>query len=206
MKTLLLSTAYFPPVQYISAIVRHPAVYIEQYENYGKQSYRNRCEILSANGVMPLSVPVKKNNRIKFLLKEAEIDYSTNWQKLHLRGLESAYRNSPFYDYYEEDFLFLFTRQEKFLLDLNNRILHTILQLLNIRKEILYTTDYIRETEGYNDLRNTIHPKSSRRTGETPEFRALPYPQTFCEKFPFFPNLSILDLLFNMGPESGNYL
>lgn len=203
MDTLLLNTAYFPPVGYISRLYQHPAVLIEQFEHYGKQSYRNRCEILSANGKLPLTIPIKKNGKIKFLTKEAEIDYSTPWQKLHFKGIESAYKNSPFYDYYEEDFRPYFERREKYLLDLNLNILHTLADLLKLHTRIELTEDYIPErTKAYIDLRSVIHPKN-------PEFVAAatkPYSQTFREKFPFIPNLSILDLLFNMGPEAKDYL
>lgn len=103
MSILLLNTAYFPPIQYFSKIKEHEQFCIEQYENYGKQSYRNRCRIQFANGIMPLVVPVKKKDGQKFLTKEAQIDYSCKWQKLHFKSIESAYKNSPFYDYYTED-------------------------------------------------------------------------------------------------------
>lgn len=203
MNTLLLNTAYFPPVPYISRLNRHSTVLIEQFEHYGKQSYRNRCEILSANGKLSLTVPVKKNGKIKFLTKEAEIDYSTPWQKLHFKGIESAYKNSPFYDYYEEDFRRYFEHREKYLLDLNLNILHTLADLLKLHTRIELTEDYIPEgIPTYTDLRNVIHPKNP---GFVPA-DAKPYPQTFGEKFPFVAGLSILDLLFNMGPESKEYL
>ncbi len=203
MNTLLLNTAYFPPVSYISQLYRHPSVVIEQFEHYGKQSYRNRCEILSANGKLPLIIPIKKNGKIKFLTKEAEIDYSTPWQKLHCKGIESAYKNSPFYDYYEEDFKIYFEHKEKYLLDLNMKILQTLTELLKLHTAINLTGDYIPEnTAGYTDLRNTIHPKNPCHFPSDTK----PYPQTFGEKFPFTPDLSILDLLFNMGPEAKDYL
>ena len=203
MDTLLLNIAYFPPVSYVSQLYRYSMTFIEQFEHYGKQSYRNRCEILSANGKLPLTIPVKKNGQIKFLTKDAEIDYSTPWQKIHYKGIESAYKNSPFYDYYEEDFRLYFERKEKYLLDLNLNILHTLAGLLKIHTRIELTEDYIPEgTETYADLRNTIHPKIP--VASFANFK--PYPQTFNEKFPFIPNLSILDLLFNMGPEAKDYL
>lgn len=203
METLLLNTAYFPPVSYISQLNCHSTAFIEQFEHYEKQSYRNRCEILSANGKLPLTIPVKKNGKIKFLTKDAEIDYSTPWQKLHYKGIESAYKNSPFYDYYEEEFHSYFERKEKYLLDLNLSILDTLINLLKLHTRIELTEDYIPEgTETFADLRNIIHPKKN-----VSLFADLKtYPQTFGEKFPFLPGLSILDLLFNMGPETKDYL
>lgn len=203
MNTLLLNTAYFPPIGYMRALNRHPDTCIEQFENYGKQSYRNRCEILSANGKLTLTVPIKKNGKAKFLTKEAEIDYSTPWQRLHCKGIESAYKNSPFYDYYEEDFNIYFERKEKYLLDLNLNILHTLSGLLKLHTAVRLTEDYIPENSApYTDRRAAFHPKNP-----TPlSTEARPYPQVFGEKFPFMPDLSILDLLFNMGPEAPDYL
>lgn len=206
MSILLLNTAYFPPIQYFSEIKRHEQLCIEQYENYGKQSYRNRCIIQSANGAMPLVVPVKKTGEIKFLTKEAQIDYSCKWQKLHFKSIESAYKNSPFYDYYIEDLLGFFEHQEKYLLDLNNQILLTFLSLLDLKREIHSTSDYITDTNGFCDYREIIHPKPSRRKAMDTDFRGRPYTQTFNDRFPFMPNLSILDLLFNTGPEASDYL
>lgn len=203
---LLVNTAYFPPVQYLSAIKKYDTIFIEQFENYGKQSYRNRCHILSANGPLILSVPVQKNEGHKFFTRDAKIDYSTAWQKLHFKGIESAYKNSPFYEYYMDDLAIFFSSKSTYLLDFNTRILHTLLALLHLDKDIAYTEDFIRETDGYADLRNVIHPKPARRRGEDLEFQARPYTQTFHDRFPFFPNLSVLDLLFNAGPEANRYL
>lgn len=206
MNTLLLTTAYFPPVQYFSKIKHHDTIFIEQYENYGKQSYRNRCRILSANGPLDLSIPIKKNNQIKFLTREAEPDYSVNWQKLHFKSIESAYKNSPFYDYYEEYLINYFEKKEKYLLDLNTKILYTLLDLLQLKKKIQYTDDYVREPEKTDDFRTIIHPKPTRRSGEDLHFKPVFYAQTFSEKFSFVPNLSVIDLLFNTGPDAQNYL
>ena len=105
MDTILMNTAYFPPVQYMERVKACDRIIIERHENYGKQSYRNRCDIMTANGVMTLSVPVSKGDAPKTLVKDIRIDYSVNWQKLHFKGIESAYKNSPFYDYYVDDLL-----------------------------------------------------------------------------------------------------
>lgn len=205
MEKLLLSTAYFPPVQYLSKIKMYDEIYIEQYENFGKQSYRNRCEIMSANGIIPLSVPVEKANS-KTLIRDIKIVYPVNWQKLHFRGIESAYKNSPYYEYYIDDLMPFFEKKEIFLRDLNSAILDTILGFLKLHKTINFTEDYIREsTPGYKDVRNTIHPKTARQQPD-PDFTIIPYRQTFSDRFPFHPNLSVLDLLFNTGPEAGKYI
>ena len=205
MEKLLLSTAYFPPVQYMSKIKLYDEIFIERYENFGKQSYRNRSEIMSANGIISLSVPVEKANS-KTLIRDMKIVYQTNWQKLHFKGIESAYKNSPYYEYYIDDLMPFFEKKEKFLLDFNSAILEVMLHLLKLSKPIHYTEDYIRENiPGYRDMRNTIHPKAGHREEDT-EFIPRPYRQTFSDRFPFHPNLSILDLLFNTGPEAGKYL
>lgn len=205
MEKLLLSTAYFPPVQYLSKIKMYDKILVEQFENFGKQSYRNRCEIMSANGVIPLSVPVEKANS-KTLTRDLKIVYQTNWQKLHFKGIESAYKNSPYYEYYIDDFIPFFEKKETYLLDFNTAILNTILESLKLNKQICFTDDYTPEdTPGYKDFRNTIHPKPTHRQ-EDADFTVRPYRQTFSDRFPFCPNLCALDLLFNTGPEAGKYI
>lgn len=205
MDKLLLNTAYFPPVQYLSKIKMYDEIQIEQFENFGKQSYRNRCEIMSANGVIPLSIPVENANS-KTLVRDMKIVYQTNWQKLHFRGIESAYKNSPYYEYYIDDFIPFFEKKEKFLLDFNTALLNTVMDFLKINKEVHFTEDYIPQgTSGFKDFRNTIHPKANHRQ-EDPDFIVYPYRQTFSDRFPFHPNLSVLDLLFNTGTEAGRYI
>lgn len=202
MKNLLLNTAYFAPISYFSAIAEAENTYIEQFEHFGKQSYRNRCEIMTANGVIPLTVPVAKANS-KTLIKDLKIVYVTPWQKLHFRGIESAYKNSPYYEYYIDDLIPFFEKKETFLLDLNNAILETMKDFLKLDCPIYMTDDFIREgNPDFTDLRNAIHPKASQRKPGI-EFPSLPYRQTFSDRFPFTPNLSILDLLFCCGPEAG---
>lgn len=142
MSNILVNTAYFPPVQYFTKIHDCTEIWIEQYESYGKQSYRNRCDIMTANGVMTLSVPVVKGSSIKILTKDVQVDYSTNWQKLHFKGIESAYKNSPYYDYYIDNFMHFFERKEKFLLDLNTKILKELMDNLQLQRPIKLTKDY----------------------------------------------------------------
>lgn len=205
MNRLLLNTAYFPPIQYLSKIRKYDEIYIEQFENYNKQSYRNRCEIMSANRILPLVVPVTKATNIKVLTKEVKIDYATKWQKLHFKGIESAYKNSPFYDYYIDDLMVYFERKEEYLLDLNMRLLQDIMILIPINKKILLTQDYTKDEDDFSDLRDFIHPKAAKKQPD-PDFIIKPYRQTFSDRFPFTPNLSILDLLFNTGPDAIRYL
>ncbi len=201
MKKLLLNTNYFPPTTYFSAISTAQTFFIEQFENFGKQSYRNRCEIMTANGVVPLTIPVVKANSKK-LVKDLKIAYATPWQKLHFRGIESAYKNSPYYEYYIDDLIPFFEKKETYLLDLNNAILGVMLNFLKLEHTIQMTEDYIHKGDtNFVDLRDTFHPKINRRHGEI-DFPIQEYRQTFSDRFPFSPNLSILDLIFCCGPEA----
>ena len=194
----LLSTAYFPNVQYMSKFLAGK-VAIEKYETYPKQTYRNRCNILSANGVLPLSVPVQKN--FHTLTKDIRIDYSEMWQRNHLTALKSAYKNSAFYDYYFYKFEPFYEKKETFLVDLNEKILNALFSALKIDAEWLFTTDYVSVPDGYCDMRDSISPKPSRNKPDA-SFVPKPYIQVFDDRFDFVPNLSILDLIFNVGPES----
>ncbi len=187
---ILVNTAYFPPIQYFSEIKNCSEILVEQHESYGKQSYRNRCDIMTANGVMTLSVPVVKGASLKILTKDVLVDYSTNWQKLHFKGIESAYKNSPYYDYYIDNLLPFFERKEKYLLDLNTKILRELMENIGLNRPLTFTEDYYPITANHDDLRDVIHPKPSRRRAERP-FTPKPYHQTFAERFPFTPNLSI---------------
>lgn len=201
MENLLLNTAYFAPISYFSAIKQSQQVTIEQFEHFGKQSYRNRCEIMTANGTISLTVPVAKANS-KTLTKDLKIIYATPWQKLHFRSIESAYKNSPYYEYYIDDLMPFFEKRETYLLDLNNTILETVLKFLKIKRPVRMTEDYIPEgTADYTDLRDAFHPKPARRKNGI-DFPIHPYRQTFSDRFPFTPDLSILDLLFCCGTES----
>ncbi len=202
MNTIYLSTAYFPPIQYFTKLISTNKIVIEANENFIKQSYRNRCNILGSNGKTTLSVPVQKGNS-GLPIREMQIDYSENWQQQHQRALLAAYSSSPFYEYYIDDFVFVFNEQIPTLWELNKRILATCCNLLKINPKIIETTTFERQLP--NDFRNCIHPKKShQRTDEN--FTPLPYTQVFADKFPFEPNLSILDLLFNVGTEAEIYL
>ena len=178
-------------------------VCVEKYETYPKQTYRNRCNILSANGVLPLSVPVQKNFHTP--TKDIRIDYSEMWQRSHCTALKSAYRNSAFYDYYFYKLERFFEKKETFLVDLNEKILNTLFSILKIDAEWSFTADFVLEPDGFCDMRDCISPKSSKNKYDE-SFAPTPYIQVFCDRFEFVPNLSILDLLFNVGPESKAYL
>ncbi|NDW18434.1 hypothetical protein D0T53_05825 [Dysgonomonas sp. 216] len=197
---IYLSTAYLAPVQYYKKLIAPTNVFIEQHENYIKQTYRNRCNILSANGVMPLSIPVEHQKSAKIQIKDIRITYQNNWQHLHWNAIISAYNSTPFFEYYKDDFRPFYEKKFEFLFDFNEGLRTLICELLDINtNNIQYTNLY--ETGLQNDFREIIHPK--KKTVDTdPEFIANSYYQVFAHKFGFTENLSIIDLLFNMGNES----
>lgn len=203
---LLLSTAYFPPVEYLSYISLHTETLVERFENYSKQSYRNRCNILSANGKLPLIIPVKRFRGKKTPIKEVKPDYSYSWQRLHLISINSAYRSAPFFEYYFDDFRVFFERKYDYLIDLNAGILDRLLTVLKLDVNWRFTSSFIATPlPAENDMRETIHPKPSKRQSGR-EFKIKEYCQVFDNRHGFQPNLSIIDLLFNLGPDAGSYL
>ena len=194
-ESALFSTAYLAPVEYFQYLKTAGRVCIEQHEYYQKQTYRSRCRIATANGIMDLSIPVEKRNHT--LIRDIRISEHSDWQTLHWRSIEAAYNSSPFFEYYADDFRPFFEKKWLFLWDFNMELLHKILELLDIETEILLTETYKPQTgEETLDLREIIHPKKE---------ASIPlksYYQVFATKFGFIPNMSIIDLLFNMGNES----
>lgn len=205
---ILLSTAYFGNIQYYSKLYSGEEVLIEEHENYTKQSFRNRCDILSGNGVISLSIPIKKESgRDKIPIREVEIEYVMEWQKQHWRSIVSAYGSSPFFEFYDYLFEPLFKKKEKYLLDHNNNCMDVVCGCIKKKVEIGKTTDFM-ETEGDQtilDYRQSLSPKAALQK-EDPYFTAVEYYQVFAEKFPFQKNLSILDLLFCEGNDTLNLL
>ena len=200
----ILSTAYFPPIQYFTKFLLYDKILIEQYETYSKQSYRNRCEIYGANGKLTLSVPILKKHNKKVLIKDIQISYDTNWIKLHLKSIESAYRSAPFYEFYIDEILTLFQVKPKYLMEFNLEITETILSFFKIENDINLTANYEKHLLS-EDFRDSIHPKK-RMQSEDNEFNPVGYYQVFSERYGFLPNLSILDILFNKGPEAKSVL
>lgn len=201
MSIAYLSTAYLGPIQQYTKMVRYPEVRIETAENYIKQTYRNRCVIAAANGPLALSVPIVKPDTLKCLTKDIRISDHGHWRHLHWNALVSAYNMSPFFEYYADDFAPFYEKKYTFLLDFNEELRRMICELLDLHPHIVYTERY--EPEVANDFREAIRPKHE---GDDPDFHPRPYYQVFRERFGFLPNLSIVDLLFNMGPESELYL
>jgi hypothetical protein len=201
----LLSTAYLGPVQYYTKLINFEQVLIESDENFQKQSYRNRCIILAANGKLPLTIPVTKD-RPKVKTKEIEIDNTLDWQKQHWTSIESAYSSSPFFEFFMDEFRTFYEKKYKFLLDFNLEIQSYVLDQLGVSPTIKLTSRFIKEAPSdMVDFRETIHPKK-RMQKKDEKFDPHFYYQVFGDKFGFIPNLSIIDLLFNEGANAENIL
>nr|NQU90939.1 WbqC family protein [Bacteroidota bacterium] len=197
---IIISTAYLPSIQYFSYLMAADEVWIEQYETYPKQTFRNRCEIYSANGKLALTIPVVKVDGNHTKTRDIIISNHQNWQTMHWRAIDAAYANSPFFLYYKDDLEPFFHRPYKNLLDMNHQLLIALLEILHIKKTIPYTTEFVKSPVGVLDLRNEISPKVKTK------YVFKPYYQVFEEKFGFIPGLSMLDLLFNVGDEAVDYL
>jgi hypothetical protein len=199
--TVLLSTAYLPPISYLSACLHSDQVLIERFETYPKQTCRNRCHIYGPNGLQTLSIPVIKVNGNHTLTKDIRIATSTPWQRLHWRSIETAYNNSPFFLYYQDEFERVFEKKFDFLLDLNSMLLEILFDILRIEKKIGFTDHFLKIPEGIEDHREFPKKKKVPSNDAFP-----PYTQVFSPKHGFIADLSIIDLIFNLGPESGDFL
>lgn len=194
---VLLSTAYFPPAEYFSLIAGAHKVIIEKHENYLKQTYRNRCVILGANGPLALIVPVLRGSFHKTALSDLKIDNGRRWRELHLRGIRSAYAAAPFFEYYYDAISQVIDRPYTFLLDLNTEALTVVCKAAGLSAEISFSGEFIPAGMHREDYRYSISPKRpSVAFGDS----RIRYTQVFSDKFGFTGGLSIIDILLNNGP------
>ena len=202
-----LSSAYLAPIQYYHKLLSYPQVVIEQYDHYLKQTYRNRCNIIGAEGIQTLSIPIVKPSSPKSFMKDILISDHGNWKHLHWQAIRSAYSNTPYFEFYEEYFAPSYKENNiKFLLDFNEQLQQTVLDLINCHPNYTYSKEYKMEFKPYEyDYRELIHPKKDFRKVDT-DFISKPYYQVFQQKHGFTPNLSIIDLLFHKGPAAVFYL
>ena len=206
MRPVYIATAYLGPIQQYCKMLQYPEVRIETAENYVKQTYRNRCVIAAANGPLSLSIPIVKPDTLKCQTKDIRISDHGNWRHLHWNALVSAYNMSPFFEYYADDFLPFYTQKWDFLFDFNEAIRAKVCELIDLHPKVAQTASYgFMDFGGRSDVcvadfRNLISPKISVEADVT--FIPRGYYQVFREKHGFLPNLSVVDLLFNMGPES----
>ena len=191
----LLPTAYLAPISYYTILLQHPNCSIEIHENFIKQTIRNRCYIYGANGKLLLSIPKERRGSSKTIIENLKISYEQKWQKQHWNAIESSYNSSPFFEYYKDDLKPFFEKKEEYLVNFNSNLQNKILYILQEKNTTKETTEYLNKGEFF-DLRNYNWKLKKQEK----------YDQVFMEKKGFIPNLSILDLLFNLGPNSTNYL
>lgn len=198
--TILIHPTYFPNIAHFSAMVQAKDVIWELEDNFVKQTYRNRTYIYGANGKLLLNIPViySQKNRQKY--KDVTIFNSERWQLQHWKSLESAYRTSPFFEFYEDELKPLFFEDTELLLDFNLKCFEVICDCLQLDVSISKTSTFEKEVNDTSDLRHLVNAKNETQQN----FEG--YTQVFGDKHGFIPNLSILDLLFNEGPNALNYL
>jgi hypothetical protein len=197
----VLPMCYLPPVEFFVELNKHkPNILIEREEHFPKQTYRNRASIYSPDGVLTLTVPVVKGSKNHTSIKDVKISYDFRWQRSHWMGLQACYRSSAYFEYYEDDFAPFYEKNYEYLFDYNAELLQLLIKLTKIKATIFYTETYEDSYPALTDLRNAISPKS------THAFNQKPYFQVFEERNGFMKNMSIVDLLFNQGPQTLSYL
>jgi len=200
-KGAILPLFYLPPIEYFNVLIKNRSnLLIEQFEHFPKQTYRNRAVIQSPNGKLNLIVPVIKGSKVHTKVRDVKISYDFNWQRLHWMSLQTSYRSSAFFEFYEDAFAPFFEKKWDFIFDYNMEILQLLLKLLKIDSQYKLTDVYEGSYPDREDYRESIHPKINST------FTAKPYFQVFEEKNAFMPNLSIVDLLFNQGPQSTHFI
>lgn len=196
---ILLHPSYFPSISHFVAMVKADSITFEVDDNFQKQTNRNRMYIFSPNGVQLLNIPVKHNKEAHQKMRDVKLETAFNWQKQHFKSLEAAYRTSPFFEYFEDDLMPIFTKKHTFLIDLNYQTIEIVSKMLGFNLIYTETTEYFHTVNDKTDCRYLINGKKDTTQIEL-------YKQVFEEKHGFINNLSILDLLFNEGRHALQYL
>ncbi|MBC8052803.1 MAG: WbqC family protein [Sphingobacteriaceae bacterium] len=199
-KGALFPVFYLPPIEYFHHVKNSQEVIIERFEHFPKQTYRNRASVHSANGKLDLVVPVMKGSKAHTQIKDVKISYDFDWQRLHWLSLQTSYRSSAFFEYYEDEFVPFYEKKTDFLFDYNEALLSLLLRLLKLNISFSFTEAFEKEYSGIPDYRSSIHPKFPGN------YQTQRYFQVFEDRNGFIPNLSIVDLLFNQGPKAGGFL
>ncbi len=200
--SILIDLHYLPSLEYFSLLAKHQNIILEANEHFTKQTYRNRCYILGANKVECLTIPIQKSAP-KILMRDVKIDYNENWDKIHWRTIEAAYKKAPYFEFYADYFLDIYNKKHTFLWDFNVELLSICLKFLKLKLTIRQTEKYEKEIEnGIFDARSLINPKITWK--ERDFYSPKPYHQNFGNEFE--PNLSIIDLLFCKGNFSLGFL
>tara|TARA_B100001758_G_scaffold236617_1_gene237859 strand:- start:113 stop:730 length:618 start_codon:yes stop_codon:yes gene_type:complete len=193
MKTIIHPT-YFPNIEFFSHLIKSDYIIFEVNDNYQKQTLRNRTSIYSSNGKLDLSIPVKFSSSNKEKLRDIKICYNSNWQKRHLKSIQTAYRSSPYFSFFEEYFFEIFEKKEKYLIDVSLKSIEIIYQILEVNLNYKFTNEYKRTNKAINDSREL-----SRRNKTGAANSIKQYHQVFEENHGFIKNLSMIDLIFNQG-------
>lgn len=193
---ILIHPNYFPNIHQFTQIIKANNILFEVSDNYQKQTFRNRTYIFGANGKLGLFIPVIHSHKNRELFKDVKISYESNWMDLHLKSLQSAYRSSPYFEYFEDDFIKLYSKKEKFLADFNIKCIKLISNLLDLDLDFKISNEYVEKTNDIIDLRDLSNARKEKKI-ETPK-----YIQVFESKHGYLNNLSILDLIFSEGKNS----
>jgi hypothetical protein len=192
---------YLPPISYFSALNALDFQFeLERFENFPKQTYRNRTVVSSPNGPLNLFIPVIKGSKYHTIYKDVKISYDFKWQRLHWLSFEACYRNSAYFEFYEDEFVQFYQAKTEYLFDYNLALLNWVFKQLKKNPEINFSAHYVKEKSEGLDFRNHHDLK------KTTDFQNKPYFQVFEDRNGFLPNMSIVDLLFNQGPQSKYYL
>ena len=193
---ILIHPNYFPNIHQFTQIIKANNILFEVSDNYQKQTFRNRTYIYGANGKLGLFIPVIHTHKNRELFKDVKISYESNWMDLHLKSLQSAYRSSPYFEYFEDDFIKLYSEKEKFLADFNIKCIRLISSLLDLDLDYKISGEYVEKTNDIIDLRDLSNARKEKKI-DTPK-----YIQVFESKHGYINNLSIIDLIFSEGPNS----
>jgi len=192
---------YLPPIEYFNKLTQtQGSILIERCEHFPKQTYRNRCSIQSPNGKLDLIIPVIKGSKNHTVVKDVKISYDFDWQRLHWMSLQTSYRSSAYFEFYEDEIAPFYQRRWEYLFDYNLELFQLLLKLLKQDISWSFTENYEKSYLDFNDYRENIHPKASN------EGLYKPYFQVFEDRHDFMPNLSVVDLLFNQGPQAALFM